>query len=267
MKGLGPHTWKPYAYSPLGQHQWALEHIVADHGHLGCLWPRRQFGTGRLAYVEGGGTIPWLGLVRPGLSDIDQPHWGGWSGRYTRTKVKNVWSKHESVNEDEKKGADFYVFTEAADRWTDPDTGKVHDNNNVPVWRWRQAFFNDFQCRMDWCKQPFEKANHHPVIVLNGVKEDQIVRMVAATGDSISLDASASVDPDQDNLRYSWWNYREAGDYEKPLESADSDQPMINVVIPDDAAGKQLHIILEVSDDNAVASMTNYRRIVIDVAK
>lgn len=267
VKGLGPYTWKPYAYSPLGQHQWALEHIIADHGAFGRCWPLRQFRNGKIQYVEGGGTIPWLGLVRPGLSDINQPHWGGWSGRYTREKVKNVWSRHKSVNTDEKKGDDFYMFTEATDRWTDPDNGEVYDNNFAPVWRWRQAYFNDFKCRMDWCIQPFEKANHHPKIVLNGEEVDSVMRLAAKAGDVVALDAAASNDPDNDKLSFSWWNYQEAGTYEKPLELTGSDQPKIRVAVPEDAAGKQVHIILEVSDNNPIASMTNYRRIVIDVAK
>jgi hypothetical protein len=171
------------------------------------------------------------------------------------------------VNGDEKKGADFYVFTEASDRWTDPDTCEVNENNNVPVWRWRQAFFNDFQCRMDWCKKPFDQANHHPKIVLNGDEADRILRLSAKAGDSITLDASASYDPDQDHLSFSWWNYPEAGTYEKAFDLAGADQSVLTAAIPADAAGKQIHVVLEVSDDHPIASMSNYRRVVIDVAE
>jgi hypothetical protein len=36
---LGPYTWEPYAYSGLGQHQWALEHIFGNHGAFGNYYP------------------------------------------------------------------------------------------------------------------------------------------------------------------------------------------------------------------------------------
>jgi hypothetical protein len=67
-QAIGPHTWEPYAYSFTGQHQWALEHIKGNHGPVGKVWPVRQFGDGHLSFLEGGGTVPWLGLVNKGLS-------------------------------------------------------------------------------------------------------------------------------------------------------------------------------------------------------
>ncbi|MCX7015432.1 MAG: hypothetical protein NTW86_23245 [Candidatus Sumerlaeota bacterium] len=38
-------------------------------------------------------------------------------------------------------------------------------------------------------------------------------------------------------------------------------------VVPQDAAGAQIHVILEVRDASPIASMFAYRRIVIDVEK
>ena len=31
--------------------------------------------------------------------------------------------------------------------------------------------WNDFKARMDWCVQPYAKANHHPVAAFNGLFE------------------------------------------------------------------------------------------------
>lgn len=83
----GPHSWKPFSYNATGQHQWALEHIK-NHGALGGLFPLRETPTGKLVFIEGGGTIPWLGLIHQGLSNISQPSWGGWSGRFSKEKIK-----------------------------------------------------------------------------------------------------------------------------------------------------------------------------------
>ena len=89
---LGPHTWGDYAYSPIGQHQWALEHIIGNHGPFGKYFPLRQFEDGFITFLEGGGTIPWLGLVNKGLYDTEHPGWGGWSGRFTKEKEKTKTS-------------------------------------------------------------------------------------------------------------------------------------------------------------------------------
>lgn len=42
LTNLGPHTWHPYGYSSIGQHQWALDNIIANHGALGKCFPLRQ---------------------------------------------------------------------------------------------------------------------------------------------------------------------------------------------------------------------------------
>lgn len=262
---LGPHTWEPYEYSSLGQHHWALEHIIGNHGPFGPYWPIRTFGNGRLGFVEGGGTIPWLGLVSKGLSDIDHPWWGGWSGRFSMEKVKNDWSRHESVRVDEVNFDPFYTYAEGEDTWTDPSDGTKYEGNFVPVWRWRQAFFNNFRCRMDWCLLPYEKANHHPVAVLNGDQSDRILFMDARPGERIILDANGTEDPDGDPVEILWWCYREAGTYEGMPEIEDSSEKRTIVVIPSDAAGKEIHVILEVKDLSEIASLWDYRRIVISV--
>ena len=71
--------------------------MQTGHGALGEVYPDRRFGNGDLAFMEGGGTVPWLGLVNKGLFDINQPSWGGWSGRFTANKVENFWSRHADI--------------------------------------------------------------------------------------------------------------------------------------------------------------------------
>ncbi|MEZ5274792.1 MAG: DUF1593 domain-containing protein [Opitutaceae bacterium] len=264
-KQLGPHTWEPYAYSTVGQHQWLLENVIAGHGPLGKLYPLRLFRMGGLGFQEGGGTIPWIGLLHPGLSDINHPSWGGWSGRYSREKSANPWSRHPDIRPDEETYGGFAAFIDDADTWTDPKTGIGMTNSYAPVWRFRQAMFNDQLCRMDWCGKPFEQANHHPVAVFNGDATPTIVRMRATAGDVLGLDAGGSSDPDGDPLAVSWWIYPEAGTYPGAIAVPEPSSARTCLVIPGDAAGTQIHLVLEVADLNKIASLCAYRRIVIDV--
>ena len=262
---LGPHSWQPFEYSAMGQHHWTLTHIIGNHGRLGMVYPLRQTHAGRILFVEGGGTIPWLGLVHQGLSSIDHPHWGGWSGRYTKQKVKNSWSKHQSVKVDEELYGDFHQYIDDADQWTDPVSDTDYSSIYAPVWRWRQAFFNDFQCRMDWCVQPYDQANHHPVAAVNRDQGEKIHVISCKAGEMLSFNASDTTDPDGDSLQYQWWIYPEAGSYHASihLEKANDQQLIFNV--PKDAGGDEIHLILQVNDQNEIASLADYRRIVLEV--
>lgn len=263
---LGPYTWEPYAYSGLGQHQWALEHIKGNHGPLGALWPIRQFRKGGVSFLEGGGTIPWLGLVNKGLYDINHPHWGGWSGLFSREKEKNYWSKHGDIRVDEETVTPFYVFKEMPDTWTNPENGDTYENSIFsPVWRWRRAFYNDFICRMDWCLEEYANANHNPIAAIDNDTSNAIVIKSVKAGDKLTFDASASSDPDGDEISYRWYNYKEAGTYNKVLEISEMNGSNVEVTIPKDAKGKEIHIILEVVDQSEIASLFDYRRVVLQV--
>jgi len=265
---LGPHTWKPYAYSADGQDDWAKENVRTNHGALGELYPVRSMGN-RVHFIEGGGTIPWMGLVCHGLTDSAEPSWGGWSGRFSAEKLTNVWSRHKDIKVDEAACVPFALYTEAADRWNDPEDGKVYEGQSVPVWRWRTAMWNDFKARMDWCVQPYAKANHHPRAVLNGDTSRAILKRPAKPGEVLKFDATASTDPDKDALRYRWWIYPEAGrqPYGKALPIENASSGTIEVTIPPDARGKELHLIVEVWDQSKIVPLVDYRRVVITVAE
>lgn len=267
-ENLGPHVWQPHAYSPDGQDSWAHEHIRANHGALGATHPTRRVGI--IHFFGGGGTVPWLRLVAPGLSDLDDPASGGWSGRYFPEKKLNVLSPFSVVQPDEKRYFPFGTYTDdgLTETWSDPADGKNYDGPFAPVWRWRTAMWNDLRARMDWCVQPYAKANHHPRAALNGDTTDAILRLTARPGDTLSFSARGSTDPDGDALRFVWWVYAEAGrrPYGRALPIADATAETISLTVPADAGGRELHLILEVWDRSAIVPLVDYRRAVIAVA-
>jgi hypothetical protein len=65
-----------------------------------------------------------------------------------------------------------------------------------------------------------------------------------------------------------WWNYPEAGrkSYGRSLTIENATASEISLAIPADAAGRELHLILEVWDESPIVPLVDYRRAVITVA-
>jgi hypothetical protein len=72
------------------------------------------------------------------------------------------------------------------------------------------------------------------------------------------------MDPDGNNLSYTWWNYREAGTYNNNVNIINPNSSEASVTIPINASGKEIHIIVSAVDDG-VPNNTRYRRLVMNV--
>jgi len=227
--------------------RWLNKH-VRTHGPLGAAYPSPMF-------IMEGDTPSYLGLIPNGLNAPEHPDWGGWGGRYERV---SPWAG---------------LWSDTQDSATGIDGKSVHDNK-ASVWRWRQAFQNDFAARMDWSITPkFKDANHAPRLVLNGKAGLDPVRIATCPGDPVQLSAAGSNDPDGDEIAFKWWVYREVSGLFSPDASFSTTSGLQTEFTvpawtwptdfnwPDNF---DFHVILEATDSGSPA-LTSYRRAIVSI--
>ncbi len=231
-----------------------LDKHVRSKGPLGEQYPQ-------VKYLMEGDTPSFLFLVDNGLNNPDRPDWGGWGGRYEY--YTPPWKK-------------YFLQEESRSFWTDAEDevlgvdGKWHQGNHETIWRWRDAYQNDFSARMDWTIQSVEDSNHPPVVVLEHAN-----RLKAKIGDKVKLSALGSHDPDGDEMTYHWFAYNEAGSYATErartgypvvIENSDKAKATLQVPTKNNARPGDLHIILAVTDKGSPA-LTRYQRVVVEVER
>ena len=232
---------------PLNQSAWVTDNIRTGHGPLGGNYPivNQNPGTTRnTSGVKEGDTPSWFFALPNGLSDPEQPTWGGWGGRF----VHDAGGHFIDAEDEHWSGT-----TDAATRrkWT--------------VARWRLNFQNDFAARMDWCVQPYTNANHHPVAFANHDGSRAILSNSVAPGSLVQLDARGSFDPDGDELAYTWFFYPEAGRATNGIVLSNANTAVASFIAPTNSSPLPLHCILAVTD-NGSPPLTSFRRVLVNVA-
>jgi hypothetical protein len=233
----------PGADVKLVDHAWQHANIIGK-GPLGALYPQSL-------YLMEGDTPSFLHLIPNGLGVPERPDYGGWGGRYGRV-TPELGLYADAV--DQVKGAD----------------GLSYATNQATVWRWREAFQNDFAARIAWSVTPrIEDATHPPEVVLNGTEGPGPVRLTVRAGETVRLSAAGSRDPDGGTLRLSWWQYGEAGGglVARPLQLSAVEGFETTFVAPKVASSwesGEFHVILEARNSGA-PPLTRYRRAVVTV--
>jgi len=241
-----------------------LDENIRSKGPLGKKYPKFMF-------IMEGDTPSFLGLIDNGLNAYRRPDWGGWGGRYIYRQPfgepHSIWTQ----------GGDQFKRVDSRDTVPGAD-GKVHTSDQATIWRWREAFQNDFAARMAWTVADFKHANHNPVAIVNGKGDTKPIEMDVRVGQSITLDAGQSSDPDGQPIHYHWFHYAEAGLADGNLAAvtltgADTAQVTVQAdatcrpfwlpMIPCKGDGVA-HIILAVTDEGS-PRLTSYRRVILHV--
>ena len=128
--------------------------------------------------------------------------------------------------------------------------------------RWIPAATNSFMNRLQWSVKDPGEVNREPVAVINGDQSNNIIRLKGNPGETITLDASGSYDPDEDELTFHWFRYAEADSYTGEMEISDPENPVQQITIPEDLGSANIHIVLELKDDGD-PELVSYRRVII----
>ncbi|MHC4580638.1 MAG: DUF1593 domain-containing protein [Planctomycetota bacterium] len=228
---------------------------IQSHGPLGELYPDTK-------YLTEGDTPTFLHLLPTGLANPEQIDFGNWGGRFSPVKKKNC--RGVSIVKTEGNYDDYWMYTGTTDTWTYRDK-TYRDNLYAPVFRWREAFQNDFAARMDWSlEDSYDGANHNPIAAFRGDTGRDIVELVASPGETVELSAAGTSDPDGDKLSYRWWHYREPGDFHGTVEIIDSTARDSSFAAPDVSRPRTIHVVLTVVDDGN-PNLYSYRRIIVRV--
>ena len=228
----------------LNNDKWIKENIN-NWGPLGAGYPndvhQNPPSERNIIGIKEGDTPSWFFVYQNGLNNPEFPEWGGWGGRYVTA------------------GESYYTDAED-DHWS--GIMNVGLRQKWTIARWREAYQNDFAARMRWNLLPYEKTNHNPVAIVNNDSSRHIIHLKVKPGETISLDAGKTYDPDGDKISINWREYNEVSVSDVGL--INSNEAVVGVKIPAQCPEGEIHLILEVKDDGS-PKLIAYRRIILQV--
>lgn len=251
--------------------EWIKTNVLSDHGPLCSLYKAHVPGSHGLSgdtdFVDGdfrseGDSPSFLHVIPTGLRSTESPGYGGWGGRYKNVRG-NVWLDPVPDPDYRYPKGRWYTHSAWGRKYMRDKYPKDMDRKREyfkPMSRWTDAIQNDFASRADWCVKSYDQANHPPLVTLAHSND-----LNARPGDNVNLSAEGTRDPEGDDLKYRWWQYREAGTYGGSVEIRDAEKQDASFTVPVDAvAGQTVHIICQVQD-HGTPPLTRYQRVIVEI--
>lgn len=224
-------TWQ--LQCEMGKQYWELhQRHIQGKGELGKIYPDYKWG------VEGD-TPSFLYAMPNGLSDPEDPEQAGWGGCH-------------------KYGMAPDSITKAWTSWEEPQKSITEGYKT----RFYLDELYDFMGRIQWASEGH--GNTNPIVYINGQHSPKPIDIGAKAGETLTLDASMSIDAEGDKLSFIWWPQIEAGTYNEVIRLYGYRENKIDVTIPKNASGKTIHIVCEVHDDGDY-KLAGYQRVIIHV--
>ena len=225
------------------------------------------------AFLGEGDTPTFLNLIDNGLRAYENPQWGGWGGwMHPRDVHLSLFGAPPPMMPADTSGVARGLAPAGS------DANKVAPRAEPPIdyskfrlppvpprtasiaARFFAAAQNDFAVRIQWSVTPkFNNANHPPVVRIKGP-----LAIPARPGSTMQLKGEVS-DPDNNEVKVTWWQYHDAGTYPGDIAFSDSSALATTFRVPDDAKpGQTINVILEATD-NGAPPLTRYQRVVVIV--
>ncbi|GKU08949.1 hypothetical protein FLAG1_10044 [Fusarium langsethiae] len=159
-------------------------------GPLGAEYPK-------IIYTMEGDSPNFIWTIQNGLNVPGRPEYGGWGGRYTRV------TEDSEINE----------YATSADTLVN-NNGENWRSHHATIWRWRDAYQDDFAAHMQWTiVDRFEDGAHPPKVYINGYEGTEPLRFQISLNDTLVLNASETYDTDNlddaSGLTFEWYSYAE----------------------------------------------------------
>jgi len=196
------------------------------------------------SWIGEGDDFTFMNMPGNGLRAYEDASFGGWGGR--------------GMNE----GQTFsYSLSDTSQQAMASALSQVNKGAKSSFPEFFPAAENDFAARLKWSVTPrFADANHEPVVSIEGP-----LNILASPGEKIRLNGKVT-DPDGNAVSIKWWQFPVVGSYTGKVEIINPTQTQARIVIPKEAAGQTIHIVLEATD-NGTPALTRYQRVVITVKK
>jgi len=197
------------------------------------------------SWIGEGDDFTFMNMPGNGLRAYEDVTYGGWGGRGTGVHENEAFSFNMSDTSQEAMASALSSV----------------NKGEKPVYpEFFPAAMEDFAARLKWSVTPkYADANHEPVVTIEGP-----LNILANPGDKIRLNGKVT-DPDGNEVTIKWWQFQ-VGSYPGKVEIINPTSPQARIVIPKDAAGQTIHIVLD-STDNGTPALTRYQRVVVTVRK